>query len=73
MNTVKKILEHLKTMPEPEQSEVLDFVEYLKNSAQRRKQNEEDSEWGQFTLESAMRGIAEEPTPYGIEDIRERF
>lgn len=63
MNTVKKILEHLKTMPEPEQNEVLDFVEYLKNSARLRKQSKEDVAWGQFTLESAMRGIAEEPSP----------
>jgi hypothetical protein len=67
MNTAKKILEHLKVMPEPEQNEVLDFIEHLKNSANRRKQNEEDSTWGQFILESAMRGIAEEQSPYGID------
>jgi hypothetical protein len=73
MNTAKKILEYLKAMPEPEQNEVLDFIEHLKKSANRRKQEEEDSTWGQFTLESAMRGIAEEASPYGIEDIQERF
>ncbi|OGP80964.1 MAG: hypothetical protein A2Z08_01455 [Deltaproteobacteria bacterium RBG_16_54_11] len=73
MNTAKKILEYLKAMPEPEQNEVLDFIEHLKKSANRRKQEEEDSTWDQFTLESAMRGIAEEPSPYGIEDIQERF
>ena len=73
MNTVKKILEHLKTMPEPEQNEVLDFIEYLRNSVRLREQNEEDSEWGQFTLESAMARIAEESSPYGLEDLQERF
>ena len=73
MNTVKKILEHLKTMPEPEQNEVLEFVEYLRNSTRLREQNEQDSEWGQFTLESAMARLAEEPSLYGLEDIRERF
>ena len=73
MNTVEKIIEHLKTMPDSERNEVLDFVEYLKSSARRRKQNEEDSQWGRFSLESAMRGIEEEPSPYGMEDIKEKF
>ncbi|KPK88745.1 hypothetical protein AMJ80_10660 [bacterium SM23_31] len=73
MNTVEKILEHLKTMPDSEHNEVLDFVEYLKTSALRRKQSEEDSQWGQFSLESAMRGIEKEPGLYGIEDIKEQF
>lgn len=73
MNTAKKILEYLKAMPEPEQNEVLDFIEHLKKSANRRKQNEQDATWDQFTLESAMRGIAEEQSPYVIEDIKERF
>jgi hypothetical protein len=73
MNTVEKILEHLKSMPERERNEVLDFVEHLKNSAHHSKQSGEDLEWDQFTLESAMRGIEEEPSPYGIEDIKDRF
>jgi hypothetical protein len=73
MNTVEKIIEHLKTMPDSERNEVLDFVEYLKTSARRRKQSEADSLWGQFSLESAMRGIEEEPSPYGMEDMREKF
>ena len=73
MNTAKKILEYLKAMSEPEQNEVLDFIEHLKKSANRRRHEEEDATWDQFTLESAMRGIAEEPSPYGIEDIKERF
>ena len=57
MNTVEKIIEHLKTMPDSERDEVLDFVEYLETSARHHKQSEEDSQWGQFSLESAMRGI----------------
>ena len=73
MNTVEKILEHLKTMPDSERNEVLDFVEYLKTSARRRKQSAEDSQWGQFSLESAMRGIEQEPGLYEIEDIKEYF
>jgi len=73
MNTVEKIIDHLKTMPDSERNEVLDFVEYLKTSARQRKQSEADSQWGKFSLESAMRGMEEELSPYGIEDIKERF
>jgi len=73
MNTVERILVHLNTMQEPERNEVLDFVEYLKTSSQRRKRNAEELEWGQFSLKSAMRGIEEEASPYGIEDIKEQF
>ena len=69
MDIVERIIEELKSIPESSQAEVLDFVEYLK-SKKRRK--EEDSEWSRFSLDSAMRGIEEEPSPYGIKDIRGR-
>jgi len=72
MNTIEKIIEHLKTMPDSERNEVLDFVEYLRTSTRRRKRSEEDSQWGRFSVEAAMRGIEEEPSPYGVEDIKEK-
>ena len=70
MNIVEKIIEQLKSMPESDQAEVLDFLEYLKS---KKGRNEEDSEWSHFSSDSAMRGIEEEPSPYGIEDIKEKF
>ncbi len=70
MDIVERIIEELKSIPESSQAEVLDFVEYLK-SKKRRK--EEDSEWSRFSLDSAMRRIEEEPSPYGIKDIKEKF
>lgn len=57
-------------MPESDKIEVLEFVEYLKSKKGRK---EEDSEWSRFSLDSAMKGIEEESSPYGIEDIKERF
>lgn len=70
MTTLEKIVENLKTMPESVQIEVLDFIEYLKS----KEQDGGDSyKWSEFSLDSAMRGIAEEPSPYGIQDIKERF
>ena len=70
MDIVERILEQVKSMPELDQTEVLDFVEYLKSKKWRK---EEDSEWSRFSLDSAMRGIEEEPCPYGIQDMKERF
>ena len=70
MDIVEKIIEELKSIPESSQAEVLDFVEYLKSNKGRK---EEDSEWSRFSLDSAMKGIEEEPSPYGIKDIKEKF
>jgi hypothetical protein len=70
MDIVERIIEELKTIPESSQAEVLDFVEYLKSKKGRK---EEDSEWSEFSLDSAMRGIEEESSPYGIKDIKEKF
>ena len=70
MTTLEKIVESLKTMPESAQTDVLDYVEYLKSKEGRR---DNGYQWTQFSLESAMRGIAEEPTSYEIQDIKEKF
>jgi len=70
MTTLEKIVENLKTMPESTQTEVLDFIEYLKSKEDR---GGESYDWGEFSLDSAMRGIAEEASPYGVQDIKEKF
>ena len=46
------------------------FVEYLKWKEERRGY---DYQWTRFSLESVMRGIAEETTPYELKDIEEKF
>ena len=66
MTTLEKIVENLKSMPESAQTKVLGFVEYLKSRG-------DDYHWQQFSLDSAMRGIAEEPSPYEAKDIKEKF
>ncbi len=70
MTTLEKIVENLKTMPESTQTEVLDFIEYLKSKEDR---GGDSYRWSEFSLDSAMRGIAEEPSPYGVQDIKEKF
>ena len=70
MTTPEKIVESLKTMPESAQTDVLDYIEYLKS---REERGGNGCQWTQFPLESAMRGIAEEPTSYEVQDIKEKF
>ena len=70
MTTLEKIVESLKTMPESDQTDVLDYVEYLKS---KEESGGNGYQWTQFSPESAMRGIAEEPTAYELEDIKEKF
>ena len=70
MTTLERIVENLRKMSEAAQTEVLDFVEFLKS---KEGVGDDDSQWGQFSLDSAMRGIAEEPSPYEIQDIKEKF
>jgi len=70
MTTLEKIVENLKTMPESAQTEVLDFIEYLKT---KEEGGGDGYKWSEFSLDAAMRGIAEEPSPYGIQDIKEKF
>ena len=70
MTLLEKILEKLRAMPESSQAEVLNFVEYLKSKEKKESENEQ---WAEFSLDSAMRGIAEEPALYEIQDVKERF
>jgi hypothetical protein len=70
MTTMERIVENLKTMPESAQAEALDFVEYLKSKEDKAG---EGYQWGEFSLDSAMSCIAEEPSPYGMRDIKEKF
>ncbi len=69
MNIVEKIHEHVKSMQEADQAEVLDFVEYLKYKKRRKDEN---SEWTQFSLASALKGAEEEKSPYILDDIMGR-
>lgn len=71
MTTAQAIMRHLESMPDSMQREVLDFVEFLESrhkecSAARAA----DDTWSRFSLESAMRGMEDEESPYTLADIR---
>ncbi len=58
MTTVERIYEQVQSLPEPLQQEVLDFVEYLAHKLRR-----EDTQWSQFSLQAALRGLEDEVWP----------
>jgi hypothetical protein len=69
MGAEKAILDDLKSLPSREQAEVLDFIEYLKIRAQKK----ERMDWSTLSLDSAMRGMEDEPGLYSMDDVKERF
>ncbi len=65
MSLTERIIKNVKTLPESKQIEVLDFVEYLRSRAEK----EENIEWNNFSLSSAIRGMEDEKPPYSINDL----
>lgn len=70
MTTTEIIIQHLKSLPESKQREVLDFVEFLKFRQQKSTAGEEDTSWSEFSLASAMRGMEDEETSYTLRDLK---
>lgn len=73
MTITEKILQQVRTLPEPLQAEVLDFVEYLRSKVGRVSASGEDEAWRDMSLSQAMRGMESEPSPYSADDLKEVF
>ena len=56
MTVMDKIVQHIQSLPESLQAEVLDFVEYLE-----AKMGKNEADWTAFSLSSAMRGMEDGP------------
>ncbi|MBW2011994.1 MAG: DUF2281 domain-containing protein [Deltaproteobacteria bacterium] len=69
MSLLETIIQHVQDLPKLEQAEVLNFVEYL----QAKVKKQENKDWLNLSLSSAMRGLEDEQTPYSIEDLKESF
>ncbi len=72
MSLTEKILEHLQSMPEPMQVEVLHFVEYLESKI-KNSEFEDEADWFTLSLSYAMRGMEEESAPYSLKDVKDFF
>ncbi|MEB3291408.1 MAG: DUF2281 domain-containing protein [Leptolyngbya sp.] len=73
MTIAEQIFQHLAVLPEKEQREVLDFVEFLENRCRQQNQRSEHASWSTFSLESAMQGIENDPIEYTAADLKETF
>ena len=71
MTTVERIHEQVQRLPEPLQAEALDFIEFLMQCQNVRK---EDLDWSHLSLATAMRDIEDEDVPiYDESDLKERW
>lgn len=66
MSLEDKIIQQVHDLPENKKAEVLDFVEYLKTK-------NEEKDWSDLSLSSAMRGMENEDTLYSLDDLKESF
>jgi hypothetical protein len=73
MTIAQAILEHLGSLPDSVQREVLDFVKFLVSRRTEPAHGEDDLAWSQFSLASAMRDMEDEETAYTLADLKESF
>ena len=66
MSTAEKIAEEIQALMPEDQSEVLDFVKFIKS----REIIREERQLKEFSLENAMRGMEGELDLYDLSDIR---
>ena len=69
MNISTKLLEDINRLPESKQLELADFVERLMQTAD----SEEELNWSNLSLASALRGMENEEFPYTIDDLKETY
>ena len=67
----KEIAEGVQRLPGPLQAEVLYFVEFLLSKTSGESGKEEDRRWIGFSLQSAFRGMEDEPELYADKDLKE--
>ena len=75
MTTLESIHQYAQMLPDSLQREVLDFVRFLLFKREQEIIPEQDDlEWSNFSLASAMRGMENEDTPvYTTDDLKEVF
>ena len=73
MTTAEAIIQRLRSLPDSEQQEVLDFVEFLKSRQSVRTLRGDDVSWSEFSLSSGMQGMENEESTYTRTDLKESF
>ncbi len=74
MIVAEKINQKLEKLPISIQLEVLDFIEFVAQKAEKQNLAEEDEQWTNFSLTQAMKGLEDEDIPeYTDADLKERW
>ena len=73
MTIAEQIFQYLAVLPEKEQREVLNFVEFLENRCRQQNQRSEHESWSTFSLASAIQGLEHNPIEYTAADLKETF
>ena len=74
MQVAQKIHRDVQKLPEIFQAEVLDFVEYLLTKSEREMARQDELDWSNLSLASAMRGMEDEDAPiYTKHDLKVLF
>jgi len=69
MQLAELVFDKIKSLPEPAQREVLDFVEYLEH-----KSRHDGREWSLHSLAAALHGLEADSWPeFRTEDLKERW
>lgn len=68
MSTLEKITSKIKKLSGDKQEKVLEYIEVLEDH------QDELNNWNSFSLENAMKGIADDQLPeYSEKDLKERW
>lgn len=74
MAVAQQIYESVQRLPTAFQAEVLDFVEYLLAKAEREALRQEEAEWSNLSLTTAMRGMDDDGARlYTLADVKVTF
>lgn len=74
MSTIDKIHRQAQRLPEPQQKEILDFIEFLLSKANGQDSRQADLEWSRNSIAAAMHGIDNEDSPlYHESDFKEKW
>ena len=74
MQITEEIQKKIQKLPTKFQAEILNFVQYLLEKSERESAQQDESNWSDFSLNSAMRGMEDEDTStYTISDLKVIF
>lgn len=70
----EKINQKVEKLPISIQLEVLDFVEFVAQKAEKINAADEREQWAEFSLSQAMKGLEDEEIPeYTEADLKEKW